>query len=233
MLVPNTSSRHFSPFVDELASHSLCYREIQLFMPIDSLGLKQRHFPLLPTLVLGPPDSEDGDDDEAIILLDHAPLLQHLSLSHDFDPDLYILPWWQITTLSVTIFSAYECAQILAKTPSLVHFTANLDDDDEPLSSVPPLLHQQELVLRESATAPSLNQQLFLDKLSTPALRHLRISERNFYLCDPRPQILSLLLRSQPPLASLHVTCATFPEQVYIAAFPGIQMMKIEEEECK
>ncbi|KAJ7434095.1 hypothetical protein B0H11DRAFT_740370 [Mycena galericulata] len=190
-----------TPFVDELASHSLRWRGIQLFMPVVNLGLKQRQFPLLYTLVLGPPDGEDGDDDEAIILLDYAPLLQPLSLSHDFDPDLYILPWSQITTLSVTMLSAYECARILAKTASLMHFTASLDDDDEPLSSVTPLLHLQELVLRESATAPSLNQQLFLDKLTTPALRHLRISERNFYHCDPRPQILSLLLRSQPPLA--------------------------------
>jgi hypothetical protein len=70
------------------------------------------------------------------------------------------------------------------------------------------------------------SQQLLLDALTTPALQHLSISERELAF-NPISTITSFLSRSHCSLDSLHVTHSRRNQAEYRAAFPRIKVIQV------
>ncbi|KAJ7257093.1 hypothetical protein C8J57DRAFT_1517138 [Mycena rebaudengoi] len=125
--------------------------------------------------------------------------------------------------------SRRRVATILQHAVSLVEFRCSLSagrDDIEFPDQIPPLMHFKSLTLdHEVANIPG-TQKLLLDALTTPSIRHLRVSEDELD-SDPFATITSALSRSKCSLHSLHVTRSQHDEADYRAAFPSIKVIKV------
>jgi hypothetical protein len=145
-----------------------------------------------------------------------------------FDIYTVILPWSQMTSISIVDMYPYECADILRYAVCLVYFSGATIQERNPTNVPPVLPHTQLESLMLGDSDYSLH--LLLDALTTPALRHLTISgptTDDWGRPGDLDFVISFISRSRCSLASLQVTDATLPEADYHAAFPSIQSITL------
>ncbi|KAJ7241857.1 hypothetical protein C8J57DRAFT_1726551 [Mycena rebaudengoi] len=136
--------------------------------------------------------------------------------------------WSQLTTISVERCALPAAEHILRHSASLVDFRGTLgrNFDDYRPGQIPPLMHLESLTLDDRSPNFPGTQKALLDALTTPALRHLALSELELGL-DPLSTITSMLSRSKCSLDSLFITYSERDEADYRAAFPLINVITV------
>ncbi|KAJ7181307.1 hypothetical protein C8R43DRAFT_968891 [Mycena crocata] len=148
-----------------------------------------------------------------------APQLRSVKLT--VFPDLLILPWRQL--ISVTLISLWpdQCTAIFRQTASLLHceisLTSHYDDRDQQPDTVLPFLKSFILLLEEELETP------YLYSLILPALQILQIPESDLGL-DPIAGLKAFITKSGCTLGELRITGKRVVTAVaYRTAFPTIR----------
>ncbi|KAJ7629655.1 hypothetical protein DFH06DRAFT_1338073 [Mycena polygramma] len=165
-----------------------------------------------------------GDDPHDSVSLREVPLLRTVALGHI--PALrVILPWAQLTTLTLCDLLPSECVPILLQTPNLVHFTLRLyftpspDNPDRRDISLPYL---ESLIMFDLERHSLVD---FLPAFIVPALRSLEIPER-FLAHNPIDSLTAFISKSGCTLETLHITWSKLtPRTSYRQAFPSLRKL--------
>ncbi|KAJ7257405.1 hypothetical protein C8J57DRAFT_1074416, partial [Mycena rebaudengoi] len=168
--------RHFT---DIIISHSGRWEYIQLnFTLHQSSWIEgQGPFPLLCHLTIRFSAPEMEPTSGVQTLFDEAPHLTSVVLGEYFDPSVVGLPWPQFTSITSENIRPAVAADILREATVLVNFRCSVWDIGGVPLSVPPLVHLESFIgIGDNSFHES--QKVLLDALTTPALRHLSISER-------------------------------------------------------
>ncbi|KAJ7122633.1 hypothetical protein C8R43DRAFT_44645 [Mycena crocata] len=133
-----------------------------------------------------------------------------------------ILPWAQLTSLTLTRVWGQECSPILQHATSLVHCVVAVipffGDDEYPDVTLP---HLESLVLAPYI-ADSSPVTHFLDCFIAPALHTLQIPDA-FLGDDPIEKLASFITKAGCKLQSLSITGdRSIPDEAYRTAFPSI-----------
>ncbi|KAJ7875445.1 hypothetical protein B0H13DRAFT_2201207 [Mycena leptocephala] len=156
------------------------------------------------------------------------PLLRTVVVNDDAALSV-ILPWAQLTSLTLLRVFPYECVPILQQTSSLVHCKLELFDstNDQPRPDITlPCLESLTLInpRRESAID-------FLGTLIVPALRSLEIPEIFLYV-NPIESLTAFISKSGCKLEEVQITGPrSVPESSYLKAFPSIPRFLFTDEE--
>jgi hypothetical protein len=208
-------------FIQAIIPHSERWEYIELKLPIESLRLSGGDFPLLYSLTLGPTTyAEEVDSLDAISPFSNAPRLNQVALCNTFGPSEIQLPWSQLTSISVEFLTSTECTEILQHSAALREFRCDhVEVAAGNILPVAPLRYLHSLKL-----GGSMGHQMLREALTTPALRHLTISDS---LDDAVPNINALILRSHCTLASLRILYTRHADMTYRAAFPSIPTITV------
>jgi hypothetical protein len=163
------------------------------------------------------------EDNAPDIMVDEAPLLRSVILSALEISDI-VLPWAQLTSLTLNRLGPDDCVPILQQTSNLVHCELSLYswnyDDDIPLPDVTlPYLESLTLIDRDvDGPMPG-----YLNTFVVPALRSLQISESSLQP-GPITSLTSFISKSGCKLQDVHITeFRVIPRYRYRRAFPSIQ----------
>ncbi|KAJ7280878.1 hypothetical protein C8J57DRAFT_1711836 [Mycena rebaudengoi] len=208
-------------FIQVIIPHSERWEHIDLKLPIESLRLIGANFPLLRSLTLGPSRFErEADPLDAISLFSNAPLLKQVALSDYFRSFEIQLPWSQLTSISVSRWSAAGCPEILQRSAALREFCCDyVDVIDSNLLPVAPLRYLHSLKF-----GGGYGHQQLLEAFTTPALQHITIPDRED---DAILNINALISRSHCTLASLRILYTRNTDATYRAALPSIPTITV------
>ncbi|KAJ7178200.1 hypothetical protein C8R46DRAFT_1346420 [Mycena filopes] len=179
--------------------------------------------PLLRHLDLANDDSLDDTNmyPDLVALLD-APLLCSVILDN-VTTRYIVLPWAQITSLTLKNAYATECAPVLAQMCNLVHCRLNLyNSRSHPYHHLPhvSLPHLETLVMTD-ARGPAGPVEEYLDTFVVPALLTLQVPG-SFLGPEPIDYISSFISTSGCKLRELVITGYIESTQSYEEAFPSI-----------
>jgi hypothetical protein len=161
----------------------------------------------------------------AIFMLSEAPLLRTAILSA-IEPLNLLLPWVQLTFLTLAEVHPDMCTPILQQTSNLVHCKLCLYGWDYDANNPPP-----------DVTLPCLESLILIDHdgfltgylhtFVVPALRSLRIPEP---WLEPNPiaSLASFISKSGCQLQNLHIAEIFGSEATYRRAFPMIQKFSFD-----
>ncbi|KAJ7903857.1 hypothetical protein B0H13DRAFT_751156 [Mycena leptocephala] len=155
-----------------------------------------------------------------VFAFDEAPLLRTVILNM-WAASSVILPWTQLTSLTLSFAFPHDCVRILRQAPNLIHFEVYLydidtDSDRHPEITLPVL---RSLILNKSNITPTRD---FLDTLFAPSLRHLRIAER-FLGANPIESLRSFIFKPGCTLQEVYIIGErVIPKDSYRKAFPKI-----------
>ncbi|KAK7052174.1 F-box domain-containing protein [Favolaschia claudopus] len=159
------------------------------------------------------------------LLLQTLPLLRTVILDDSGRPSL-ILPWSQMTCLTLRSLYPAECISILRQTENLV--SCNLDPWTEKLPKgrlVDVQLLRLETLVFERGRCDVWVE--FLQLLITPALRSLEIAEELLGSTDPIGTLEPFISKSGCTLNELRIiTTAYLPKVDYRKAFPSIPIVR-------
>ncbi|KAJ7454018.1 hypothetical protein B0H11DRAFT_2070014 [Mycena galericulata] len=214
--------QELATFIETLSTYSARWEHLKLFVPLHMLRSVAGPLPLLRNLHLGYYFQQDFDADPTAAFHD-APLLQTVYLHAYRDAYRAVLPWSQLTTLTVDLMEPMHCEVVLNLAVNLVHCELGIvhrqsDNIYLSLSTVTPLLHLQFFALSHfHDPVPG-----FLDTLTLPALRKLRVAE-GFLHPEPVATLATFLSRSGcTTLDELCITGSKLPRHPYRAAFLSI-----------
>ncbi|KAJ7109060.1 hypothetical protein C8R43DRAFT_905037, partial [Mycena crocata] len=134
-----------------------------------------------------------------------------------------VLPWRQLTTLTLRNVCSLDFTAILQQTPCLLHLTLALRTisihfSGQPAVELPPL---QSLAL-VAADRLHHSARYYLEAFIVPALRKLQIPD-GYLVPDPFSTLEAFFLQSGCTLEALRITGKTsMPKTWYRAAFPSI-----------
>ncbi|KAJ7086306.1 hypothetical protein C8R43DRAFT_1051374 [Mycena crocata] len=166
-------------------------------------------------------------DDSALppLLLGDAPLLRSVALAYVIET--VILPWAQLTSLTLKSVIPRLCTPILQQTVGLVYFKLDLfvrGDIQEPDIELPRL---QTLILRPADSDVMLG---YLETFIVPALLTLQVPEA-FLGEDPIRTLTSFISKSGCKLQRLYMSGeGSTTMNLYRAAFPSIPTLKFDSE---
>ncbi|KAJ7909680.1 hypothetical protein B0H13DRAFT_2661362 [Mycena leptocephala] len=158
---------------------------------------------------------------DAKVVTFEMPLLRTVVLN-DTAALSVVLPWAQLTSLTLLRVYPYECVPILQQTSSLVHCKLELFDstNNQPRPDITlPCLESLTLINpgRESVVD-------FLETLIVPALRSLEIPEDFLYHVNPIESLTAFISKSGCKLEEVRITGPrSVPSTSYRKAFPSIQ----------
>ncbi|KAJ7629799.1 hypothetical protein DFH06DRAFT_1480338 [Mycena polygramma] len=156
-----------------------------------------------------------------------APLLRTVGLN-DVAASRVILPWAQLTSLTLSSVYPSECVPILMQTLKLVHCDLGVffdpHEDNEPRRDIPlPCL--ESLVLTDPGNQPVTD---LLHAFVVPALRSLEVPER-FLAGNPIETLQAFISKSGCEPEQLHLTGEiTVRESSYREAFPLLRKLSLE-----
>ncbi|KAJ6578120.1 hypothetical protein B0H19DRAFT_1122441 [Mycena capillaripes] len=153
----------------------------------------------------------------------HMPLLRTVIID-DIAAYRILLPWAQVTSLTLLSVYPRECVPILQQTANLVHCELRVyfdEDSDQPGQDIT-LKCLESLTLVDPGDDPTIN---FLTTFVVPALRSLRIPEA-FLGPSPIDSLTTFLSKSTCKMEKVHIR-VTSPRSVshdsYRVAFPSIR----------
>ncbi|KAJ6468676.1 hypothetical protein C8R47DRAFT_804085 [Mycena vitilis] len=169
------------------------------------------------------------DTPERVSLLE-VPLLRTVTLENVAALRI-VLPWAQLTSLTLLNTYPSDCVPILVQAHNLVHCELDLFFDEfniEPRRDIT-LPHLQSLVFPDSGVA-SVTDSGFLSTLFVPALRSLEIAE-NFIVPNLIELLTAFISRSGCRLQELRITgTRLLPQQSYRQAFPFLSRLSFDRE---
>ncbi|KAJ7171013.1 hypothetical protein C8R46DRAFT_1190514 [Mycena filopes] len=155
------------------------------------------------------------------IVLGAAPLL-HSVILNEITVEKFVLPWLQLTSLTLNSVWPGESMQILRQTPHLLHCNLALFIGAEIVGPDLTLLRLESLVLVEEA--PEGDRIEFLNSFIFPALRTLQIAEE-FLGTKPCDSLSSFIAKSGCKIQELTIGGERFvANDVYIRLFPSIPL---------
>ncbi|KAF7360561.1 F-box domain-containing protein [Mycena venus] len=212
------------PLASELISTVLLHRarlehlQLRLFGPPPVI---ETRLPLLSHLDL----EFDDDIPNGPITFheDDVPLLRAVTLdilaSHSV-----ILPWTQLTSLTLRVISFDSCGPILRQTTNLIHCQLDLVHDHEESNHVPDITlpHLKSLCCSDNNYGQMSD---CIGPLIVPALRSLQVTER-FLGPYPIGFLTSFVSKSSCKLQDVHIRGERIvPEDLYRMAFPSIRFV--------
>ncbi|KAJ7087025.1 hypothetical protein C8R43DRAFT_309973 [Mycena crocata] len=138
----------------------------------------------------------------SLFLIKDVPLLRKAVLNHYASTEV-MLPWAQLTSLSLRAVYPFECSPILLHTCNLVHCELYLEVDDEdaiePDVKLPSL---ESLIIVGEAGSPVRK---YLGTFIVPALRKLQVPEAYIGL-HPITELISFISKSGCKLQDVRIT---------------------------
>ncbi|KAJ7043038.1 hypothetical protein C8F04DRAFT_27703 [Mycena alexandri] len=202
-----------------LAAHRACCEHLTVHLETASVVALQGPMPRLRHL-----DLDFHYEHSGITDFSEAPLLRTVALDY-VAARMVLLPWAQITSLTLDVVSPMECDRLLRQTPNLTHCHLRIFVEDEGGDDGPPpdvtLAYLDSLTLVTVADPiPAVNG--YLGTFIVPALRRLKISE-DFLGSDPLALLASFLSKSSCKLQDVDIGGERIlPECTYREAFPLI-----------
>ncbi|KAK7014328.1 F-box domain-containing protein [Favolaschia claudopus] len=155
--------------------------------------------------------------------LQHLPLLRIVKLD-DYGSPSVILPWSQLTSLTLRSMYSDSCISILSQTLNLIDCTLSLWGRDALIKNHDLALpHLKTLVFEESS---HIDVKLFRT-LITPSLRSLELPEAFLGPHNPIASLRSFVLRCGCTLKELRITEGFSSEDAYRDAFPAISTIRL------
>ncbi|KAJ7280994.1 hypothetical protein C8J57DRAFT_1300619 [Mycena rebaudengoi] len=210
------------PFVEAILAHAERWEYINLEMPFNPRVLNliasgsDFPLPLLRSVTLRHCALSRDVPEAPPSLFGIAPKLKKVTLSSLSLGPAIELPWSQLTTISIQSLREAQCVEIFQQAAALAEFRCDrvFRDGDEDPSPVAPL---------RSLKSLALECRFLLDRLTTPALQHLSISDsRSWVASQLIDKVNALILRSRCTLVSLRITRTIESAAPYRAAFPLI-----------
>jgi hypothetical protein len=208
--------------------HRARWEHLVFYLPPSSLPIIDGPMPLLRHLNLSLSGSI-ADAPEVFAFCD-APLLRSVTLD-DAASTSIMLPWAQLTSLSLSSVSPWQCVPILQKTSTLVRCQLevcfdSVNDDPGPDISLPCL---ESLAFIDSGDGPMTD---FLKTFIVPALRYLEIPE-DFIEPDPIQSLTGFISKSGCKLEEVHIggDPRSFRQDSYRKAFPSIRKFSFDGED--
>jgi hypothetical protein len=161
-------------------------------------------------------------DDPCVWTFPDMPLLRTVVLDHVAAANV-VLPWAQLTSLTLRDVYPEECVSILQRSSNLVHCDLRLEvwssDDESQLDVTLPCL--ESLTLRSTNDGPVIG---YLNTLIVPTLRSLEIPER-FLGTNPIDSLRSFVSKSGCKLQEMWITGKrNVPEHSFRQAFPLVRI---------
>jgi hypothetical protein len=219
------SQMDVAEFLAILVPHRARWESLDIYLSPSHLPILDGPMPLLRYLDL--PLLGSGAGTEVVTF--EVPLLRTVVLNDDAALSV-ILPWAQLTSLTLLCVYPEGCVPILLQTSSLVHCKLELFDstNNQPRPDITrPCLESLTLInpRRESAID-------FLGTLIVPALRSLKIPEIFLYHMNPIQSLTALISKSGCKLEEVQITGPrSVPESSYLKAFPSIPRFSFSDEE--
>ncbi|KAJ7439487.1 hypothetical protein FB451DRAFT_1059562 [Mycena latifolia] len=223
------------PVIRAINSHCVRWEHLTLYTHLGPLRSIDGPFPVLRSLTIRIWFEEEFEVDSAVTLAFlHAPLLRQVIIQGFDDFYFDILPWSQLTVLTVDAMSPDDCAQILNQALSLVHCNPFLGlfpetQVDYSWSNITlPYLENFMLTFCSPRHAAHILRRSLLDHLTLPALRRLHVME---VLIRPSPltTLESLITRSRCNLQELFVSNSALSSDLYHNALPSVAWLIIDQ----
>ncbi|KAJ7935142.1 hypothetical protein B0H13DRAFT_2472959 [Mycena leptocephala] len=203
---------HVPGTFSDVISHSTRWEYMKLHLLGPSVPATERPMPLLRHLDL-------ALDVPCVWTFPDMPLLRTVVLD-DVAAANVVLPWAQLTSLTLRYVYPEECAPILQRSSNLVHCDLEVwisDDESQPDITLPCL---ESLTLRSTNDDPVIG---YLNTLIVPTLRSLEVPER-FLGTNPIDSLKSFVSKSGCKLQEVWITGKrNVPEHSFRQAFPLVQ----------
>ncbi|KAJ7882302.1 hypothetical protein B0H13DRAFT_1629547 [Mycena leptocephala] len=203
-----------------VVAHRERWQYLQLYICLSDFPTIKGKLPLLHHVDL------TFEDNAPVIVLDEAPLLRTAILTA-LDLSNVILPWSQLTSLTLERLGPDTYVLILHQTSNLMHCELNLYDWDYDASNPPPdvtlpCLESLSLIDREGPLPGYLNT------FVVPVLRSLYMREPSLEP-NPIPSLVSFISKSGCKLHDVHIA-TNIPEHetFYRKAFPLIKKFSFD-----
>ncbi|KAJ7874436.1 hypothetical protein B0H13DRAFT_2551564 [Mycena leptocephala] len=206
---------HGSEVLAALLPHCARWEYLKLHLVQSRLPTIESRLPLLRCL-----DLEFDTIPLIVTVFPEVPLLRTVTLD-TFAASGVVLPWKQLTALTLRIISFSRCVPILRQAPNLVQCELNLfhdpDEDDQPEADIT-LPFLESLALDTLDFVPVVRCLHFI----APTLLRLHIPE--IYLGEhPTESLMSFISKSDCKLQEMRVTGPrSVTKDSYRAAFPSI-----------
>ncbi|KAJ7770641.1 hypothetical protein B0H16DRAFT_1881620 [Mycena metata] len=173
--------------------------------------------PLLRHLDIAVEEPGVGDP----VVFPEAPLLRSATLN-DLALETVILPWAQLTSLTLHFVYPHECVPVLQQTSNLVYCKLRLLKNTGPWPDVTlPRLESLALVPFNSDNIVLG----YLETLITPALRELQIDENLLDVEDPIHSLTSFISKSGCKLREMYISgTRNVSQDLYSRAFPSVRL---------
>ncbi|KAF7360560.1 F-box domain-containing protein [Mycena venus] len=136
-----------------------------------------------------------------------------------------VLPWPQLTSLTLRVISFDSCFPILRQTTNLIHCQLDLVHDHEEFGPLPDitLTHLESLCCNDDDYFGQMSN--CIDPFIVPALRSLQVTER-FLRPDPIDFLTLFVSKSGCKLQDVRIRGRRIvPEDLYRRAFPSIRFV--------
>ncbi|KAJ7921737.1 hypothetical protein B0H13DRAFT_2414083 [Mycena leptocephala] len=221
----NDSQIDVAEFLAILVPHRARWENLDLHLSLSHLPILDGPMPLLCSLDLRLSDSS-AHVTEAVSFRE-MPLLRTVVLSDDVVLSV-ILPWAQLTSLTLLCVYPYECVPILRQTSSLIRCKLLLccEFDELRPDIALPCLESLTLELADPGAVTD-----FLETFIVPALHSLEIPE-DFLYVNPIESLAAFISKSGCKLEEVHITGPrSVPSSSYLKAFPSIPRFSFSDEE--
>ncbi|KAJ7149633.1 hypothetical protein C8R46DRAFT_1358702 [Mycena filopes] len=214
---------HESAVLERVLQHASRLEQLNAIIPVHSMLKAPRSLPMLRRLDLS---LDDWPVPQEILLFSDAPELRTVILNHTAILGA-VLPWSQLTSVTLKTVFPHECAPVLQRTLNLQFCELRLissEQVDWPEIKLPCLVVLT-LICHEESNGPITG---YLDTLVVPALRTLEVLG-SFLADDPIATLTSFIAKSGCELQKLRITGEITDERRYDrAAFPRIPTLSFD-----
>ncbi|KAJ7024444.1 hypothetical protein C8F04DRAFT_1131334 [Mycena alexandri] len=211
---------HISPYIDLIVPHRARWEHLEINLELSDLPPLTASMPLLRSLFITLGDVHFTSPTVAIL---EAPLLRSVRLD-DVTAEAIILPWSQLTSLTLNRVYPRECVRLLQQTPDLVYCELFLFYEHYP--AVPEVLPRlslprlETLIMLEGQETSPVTE--YLRTFAVPALSLLQVPEP-FLGPDPIEYLKSFISDAGCNLRTVVVTGQEIAfKNSYRSAFPAI-----------
>ncbi|KAJ7629753.1 hypothetical protein DFH06DRAFT_709671 [Mycena polygramma] len=225
-LIRESETWNNNHFLEIMVPHRARWEYLKIDLEQEELPIFDAPMALLRHLDLTTPIHSDLPPPPAITM-GRAPLLRTAILDDHCAALLVILPWVQLTSITLLYVYPSKFVPILTQTPNLVYcklvmYFGNPNDLD----------FQQDITLNcleslDLSCMGGLADAEFLPTFVVPAVRSLKVEEL-YFAPNPIDSLKAFISKSGCTLETLHIACAELvPEASYRQAFSSLRKLSI------
>ncbi|KAJ7734775.1 hypothetical protein DFH07DRAFT_928399 [Mycena maculata] len=220
------ADRQMAPLFRAIASHCARWEHLELlYYDATLLRSVEGPLPLLRTLKLVP-HRYSYEAPSTGNTFHSAPMLTSVSLQSYLPAEVPMIPWVQLTRLTINFINPFECAPLLNQTTSLVYLKLGLYWIGD-VANINPLPSLRTLILRDESSRLGVAGG-FLSTLILTGLRQLQIPARSLTV----EHLRTFLWNSRCTLEELCIISADLysPSDLYSKAFPSLASVLFDRE---